>query len=146
MEEIKKPCEEHEIECEDCEYHRTESWCALAIPNKQKIDEAYKIRMEGFWEGVHAAENEYNILIQTLDEYDEICKNYEWMLTKDRVPIDNDYVIVTIKDDSGDSPYTYTTVAQYYHRKDFDDFWIADNDYVCGDIIAWMPLPKPYKE
>ena len=65
-------------------------------------------------------------------------------IPREELPPDNDYVIVTIRDDSGDSPYTYVTIAQYY-RID-RDLWIADNDYVCGDIIAWMPLPKPYKE
>ena len=144
MEEIKKPCEEHEIECEDCEYHRTESWCALAIPNKQQIDEAYKIRMEGFWDGISCAEKEYRACIETLEEYDEICKSFDWKIPREELPPDNDYVIVTIRDDSGDNPYTYVTIAQYY-RID-RDLWIADNDYVCGDIIAWMPLPKPYRE
>ena len=49
-------------------------------------------------------------------------------------------VLVTIKDDSGDSPYYYTSAGWYYNG-----IWVVDNT-VCYQVIAWMEFPKPYKE
>lgn len=50
-------------------------------------------------------------------------------------------VLVTIRDDTGDSPYTYTDVASYTGGT--DGFWISNNEPVCGTVIAWMKFPRP---
>ena len=50
-------------------------------------------------------------------------------------------VLVTIRDDTGDSPYIYTDVASYTGGT--DGFWISNNEPVCGDVVAWMKFPRP---
>ena len=55
------------------------------------------------------------------------------------MPRDNDDVIVSIYDDRGDRPDEYTAVGWYG-----DGHWIVDNEFRY-DVVAWMPLPKPYR-
>lgn len=56
--------------CEDCEFNRTESWCAIALPiNKDGCDENYRIYMEGFWEALEWCENHYKAMEELLQEY-----------------------------------------------------------------------------
>lgn len=65
----------------------------------------------------------------------------QWVLTKDALPKNDDVVIVTILDDSGDTPFRYTDFGWYFDRA---ECWIVDTEQ-RNDIVAWMPLPKPYK-
>jgi hypothetical protein len=50
-------------------------------------------------------------------------------------------VLVTIRDDNADTPYTYTDVASYTGIP--DGFWISNNEPVSGTVVAWMLFPKP---
>lgn len=64
-----------------------------------------------------------------------------WIPCSKRLPSDDESVIVSVLDDRGDTPWKYTTVAWRYNG-----VWISDNDILCGTAVAWMPLPKPYRE
>ena len=64
----------------------------------------------------------------------------QWIPCNERLPSGQENVIVTIYDDHGDTPWEYTTNAWH-----IDGVWIADNDIVCGSVIAWMPLPQPWE-
>lgn len=64
-----------------------------------------------------------------------------WVPCSKRLPSDDESVIVSVLDDRGDTPWKYTTVAWRYNG-----VWISDNDILCGTAVAWMPLPKPYRE
>ena len=49
--------------CDECEFHRSESWCAQAIPmNKSVYDDKYRIYMEGFWEALDWCEDHYKVI------------------------------------------------------------------------------------
>ena len=63
-----------------------------------------------------------------------------WIPVSEGPPKIDTKVLVTIKDDSGDSLNYYTSVGWYY-----DGIWVVDNT-VCYQVIAWMEFPKPYKE
>lgn len=52
-------------------------------------------------------------------------------------PTTEENVIVTVKDDSADSPIYYTSVGWCYNG-----IWVVDNE-VCMQVTAWMPLPEP---
>ena len=65
MEEVNCPVEH----CEDCEFHRTESWCAKAIPDYKGYTDLEKIRMEGFWEALNWAEEHYKWMEDHYDKY-----------------------------------------------------------------------------
>ena len=64
----------------------------------------------------------------------------EWTPVNERLPEECKEVLVTVKDDSADSPIYYTAVGWYYAG-----IWVVE-DTVCHQVIAWMKPPKPYKE
>ena len=55
MEEVNCPVDN----CEDCEFNRSQSWCARALPDYKGHTELEKIRMEGFWEAIDWCEEHY---------------------------------------------------------------------------------------
>ena len=63
-----------------------------------------------------------------------------WIPCEERLPNNDEEVIVSVEDDGADNIFKYTTTAWRY-----GDVWVSDNERICG-IIAWMPLPKPYEE
>ena len=64
---------------------------------------------------------------------------HKWTSVDEALPRDDEDVIVTCLDDSGDTPYSYTAVAWHYKG-----MWVCDN-MRCLFVTAWMPLPEPYK-
>ena len=64
----------------------------------------------------------------------------EWIPVTERLPEECKEVLVTVKDDSADSPIYYTAVGWYYAG-----IWVVE-DAVCHQVIAWMRPPKPYRE
>lgn len=66
----------------------------------------------------------------------------DWIPISEGLPSDDDDVFVTVIDDHGDTPWRYTDVAWLCNGT-----WIADNEILFGNVIAWMPqrYPKPYK-
>lgn len=67
-----------------------------------------------------------------------VIEPHDWIPVTERLPRDDEDVIVTCLDDSGDTPFSYTTVAWHYKG-----MWVCDNER-CPFVVAWMPLPKPW--
>ena len=65
-----------------------------------------------------------------------------WIPVTERLPENNEWYIVTILDEHGDTPHRYSDYGWYLKQI---DGWIIDSE-LRTDVIAWMPLPKPYKE
>ena len=68
-------------------------------------------------------------------------KTGEWIPCSERLPKNNDWVIVTIVDERGDTPYRYTDFGWYLEAA---NCWIIDAEQRT-DVTLWMPLPEPYK-
>lgn len=64
----------------------------------------------------------------------------KWISIEERLPKAEEKVIVTIKDNSADSPIYHTSVGWYYKG-----IWVVENE-VSHQVIAWMPRPEPYKD
>lgn len=64
-----------------------------------------------------------------------------WIPCSERLPRHQTQVIVSGYDDSGDIPIDYTACG--WVTKD-GKYWIVDNN-IDNFIVAWMPMPKPYK-
>ena len=62
----------------------------------------------------------------------------QWIFCKDKKPPAIENVQIMVVDDHGDNPYVYSTVGW-----NIDDYWIVDNDIVCGEVVAWKPVSKP---
>lgn len=65
----------------------------------------------------------------------------EWIPVNKELPKNDDWVIVTVLDESGDTPFRYTDFGWYL---DVAHRWIVEAGQRT-DVIAWMPLPKPWK-
>lgn len=65
----------------------------------------------------------------------------EWILCNERLPKNEEWVIVTILDEYGDTPYRYTDFGWYLETA---NCWIIDAQKRT-DVTAWMPLPESYK-
>ena len=65
----------------------------------------------------------------------------KWTPVTEALPENDDWVIVSIYDDDGDTSWQYTTPGFYVP---YGKCWIVDNEY-CRNVIAWMPLPESYK-
>ena len=75
--------------------------------------------------------------IKTMPTVDAVS---DWIPCSERLPNNDEEVIVSVEDDRADNIFKYTTTAWRY-----GDVWVSDNERICG-VIAWMPLPKPYEE
>lgn len=76
--------------CEECEFHRSTSWCSKTVPEYKGPDENYKIRMEGFWEGLNCAEEHYRMIERYCEKIDDYTLMVEELLEElyevDRAP------------------------------------------------------------
>ena len=77
-----------------------------------------------------------------MPKYIEEKELREWIPVSERLPKNDDWVIVTILDESGDTPWRYTDFGWYLEEA---TCWIVEAEK-RRDIVAWMPLPEPYKE
>ena len=67
----------------------------------------------------------------------------QWIPVTERLPHGtcSDLVNVSIHDDSGDTPFDYTSCG--WVTTD-GEYWIVDNE-INNHVIAWMPLPEPWR-
>lgn len=73
----------------------------------------------------------------------------QWMPVSEMLPKEGDIVLVTLKIDwsygKGTDIETQIDIATYYGEDGFGMFcdW---NEGQTVEVVAWMPLPEPYKE
>lgn len=65
----------------------------------------------------------------------------KWIPCSERPPAGQEEVIVSCRDDAGDSRFDYT--ASGWITTD-GEYWIVDNE-INHYVVAWMPLPKPWR-
>ena len=78
-------------------------------------------------------------LLKTFLSNNEI--NWTLITSENDLPNDDESVLITIKDESGDTPYIYSYVGWYLKT---GKCWIVDNE-ARNDIIAWAKFPCPYE-
>ena len=106
---------------------------ADAIEELQQIANHYEEESKGWWLAACDAKEERERLKEQIPK---------WIPVSERLPKNDEFVIVTVKDERGDYPYIYSDFGWYFAKA---ECWIVDNEK-RNDITHWMPLPKPPKE
>ena len=72
-----------------------------------------------------------------------LCKDNnsetKWVPVTERLPEEDGTYLVTVRDED----LGFTTDYAYYSTD--DNQWSLDDEWLDGDIVAWMPMPEPYK-
>lgn len=82
----------------------------------------------------------WNIDLDVLAEAKTV-EPQRWIPVAKQLPKNDDWVIVTVLDESGDTLCLYTDFGWYLEAA---DCWIIGSEQ-RNDVIAWMPLPTPWK-
>lgn len=69
-------------------------------------------------------------------------RSQEWIPCSEKLPANDDWVIISVLDEVGDTPYRYSDFGWYLEAA---KCWIVESEQRT-DVVAWMPLPKPYGE
>lgn len=113
------------------------------IDRKKALDEISKIDTSiipsGWVKGyVDETIKETQRIIRTIPSAEPEMK---WIPVTEAMPINDVDVIVSVLDDSGDTPYRFTSVGWCTPN---GQYWVVDNE-MCYGVIAWMPLPEPWR-
>ena len=76
-------------------------------------------------------------------------KHGRWILCNERLPeIGDTYIVTGIQKDPHEKDWHYFVDVASNYGDYIDDYWDTFNDWIEGQethIVAWMPLPEPYK-
>ena len=79
-----------------------------------------------------------NGMADTIAELEKKLAEREWIPCSERLPLKEQDILAT-------TTWGYVTIANRW----FGDNWFiheGNSNAKTSDIIAWMPLPKPYRE
>ena len=81
--------------------------------------------------------------ISDMKELPSAHPEQQWIPCSERLPHGSwsDLVNVSIHDDSGDTPFDYTSCGWVTTE---GEYWIVANE-INTHVVAWMPLPEPWK-
>ena len=98
-------------------------------------DEIMKLQTYKMFEG------EDTVYVRRDDILEILEQEPKWIPVSERLPTGQTEVIVSIHDDSGDTPFDYTASGWV---TDNGEYWIVDGE-INYYVIAWMLLPEPYE-
>ena len=94
-------------------------------------------------ETTHDSERGESLYSKAADAIEELLAAVpKWISVEERLPETDDFVIVAVLDERGDTPYQYTDFGWYL---DAASCWIVNAEQ-RRDITHWMPLPEPQTE
>ena len=81
-------------------------------------------------------------VIESAGYWMDFAEKHRWIPVAERLPFPGDKVIVTIKDESGDTRFDFTNTGWW---SGYDYKFVVEDEF-CSWVTHWMPLPTPPKE
>nr|DAE27804.1 MAG TPA: Protein of unknown function (DUF551) [virus sp. ctDYl1] len=94
----------------------------------------------GKYDGLYVADA-LEMLEQLQDDLEQDEKENGWIPVSERLPEKNKDVITTVKYSGFMGMY-----GRWLKTAFIDDYGEWNGECIGGEVIAWMPLPEPYKE
>ena len=111
--------------------NRKENLYAKYPPN-DKDQEVLNAYSQGYEDG---ADNFYNAVVDIIRKH----MNDGWIPVEEPLPEEDGFYIATMDGEIVDQQEPFTGLAEFENGKWIDD----EDDYRC--VIAWRPLPEPYR-
>lgn len=85
---------------------------------------------------------EYRQISEYLKELKQLRKQTRWMPLSDKPPGNGRYLAYIVNKHANELQYAMT--CEYFEGS--NSKWFPDDECASDNVIAWMPLPEPYKE
>ena len=148
--------------CEKCVHHLS-GYCDSWDCNMQTVDDVKREAVNEYIKAVvkelEEAKHEICLSDEDLEHYQngidnaiEIVKqeaercNSGWILCSERLPEEAFGCLVTVMDCEPSTQTDFENILPYHVGYDGDSWNDADGNVIPFEVIAWMPIPKPYKE
>lgn len=99
----------------------------------------------------YATEDMDVVFIEDIDNAPtaDSVKHERWIPCNERLPeIGDTYIVTGIQKDPHEKEWHYFVDVASNYGDYIDDYWDTFHDWIEGQethIVAWMPLPEPYK-
>lgn len=104
--------------------------------------EQYKAEIEKKSQYKHGLPGSALDIVNTLlNDFEQDEKENGWIPVSERLPEKNKDVIATVKYSGFMGMY-----GRWLKTSFIDDYGEWNGECIGGEVIAWMPLPEPYKE
>ena len=103
------------------------------------------LECEHFSDCLKCAE-EHEQLAEWLEELKQLREQTTWISCSERLPEEAFGCLVTVMDCEPSTQTDFENILPYFVGYDGETWNDADGNVIPFEVIAWQPLPEPYKE
>ena len=118
---------------------------AIAFERQQAKDKRNEHYTFGIQKSKEAAE-EHEQLAEWLEELKALREHTTWIPCSERLPEEAFGCLVTVMDCEPSTQTDFENILPYFVGYDGETWNDADGNVIPFEVIAWQPLPEPYKE